>query len=263
VTRARLLASLVLAAALGCDTSKPVPVGFSPKDHVAYFPIESGVHALDCTMCHTDPDTFSTFACTGCHSHEKNATVAAHFSITENFVYAPTACYSCHPTGSAVRFDHTPYFAIREGSKHAGVPCLSCHPNTADRHDVDCLTCHPANPTDAKHAEVKVGPGGYERVSATCLKCHADSKVFRVASHLPFHVGSGFPHFIAKVGCLQCHPNPVYGKPWQQDFTTRSCGGTCHPLSDLTPTHADKPEFKYDNISCLTSGCHTMGTKGG
>ncbi len=253
-----LLAGALVA--LGCSgtTNKPIVDTPVTRETHNFFPINAGVHNLDCETCHAASESFRQYHCTNCHAHTRDRTVANHFSITENFVYEDTSCYTCHPTGSGVRFDHARYFPIREGAKHAGLSCIECHQNTADRHEVSCLGCHPSNPTDMLHSEVAQGANGYERVASACLKCHPDSRVQRVAAHLPFHISSGFPHYLTP--CGDCHRNVVFDKPWQIDFTVRWCLD-CHYEQDIAEFHADKPTYRYDNVTCLSVGCHAQGTR--
>ncbi len=72
----------------------------STFDHTQ-FPITSGNHAappLTCSQCHTSPSNFAVFSCTtsGCHTQ---AETDPHHTDVNGYVYSPTSCYSCHPTG--------------------------------------------------------------------------------------------------------------------------------------------------------------------
>jgi hypothetical protein len=64
-----------------------------------WFPIyNGGSHAgkwTTCGDCHTNPADYSSFTCINCHTHTKTAT-DQHHSGVRNYVYAATACYSCH-----------------------------------------------------------------------------------------------------------------------------------------------------------------------
>ncbi len=69
-------------------------------DHTA-FPITSGNHAsppLTCSQCHTTSSNFAIFSCTtsGCHTQSETD---PHHTGVSGYVYSPTSCYSCHPTG--------------------------------------------------------------------------------------------------------------------------------------------------------------------
>jgi hypothetical protein len=63
-----------------------------------WFPIYSGTHRsvwTTCADCHVNPADYSAFTCIACHTHNKTDTDAHHGGV-RNYVYAPTACYSCH-----------------------------------------------------------------------------------------------------------------------------------------------------------------------
>jgi hypothetical protein len=63
------------------------------------FPL-SGPHNVACNQCHTSPGTYKTFNCLNCHPHsDKAKTDSAHVGKVSGYVYASTACYTCHPNG--------------------------------------------------------------------------------------------------------------------------------------------------------------------
>lgn len=65
------------------------------------FPITSGNHAsppLLCSQCHTTVSNFAIFSCTTSGCHSQASTDPRHTDV-RNYVYSPTSCYSCHPTG--------------------------------------------------------------------------------------------------------------------------------------------------------------------
>ncbi len=65
------------------------------------FPITSGNHAsppLLCSQCHTTISNFSMFSCTTSGCHPAASTDPHHRDVT-GYVYSPTSCYTCHPTG--------------------------------------------------------------------------------------------------------------------------------------------------------------------
>ncbi len=74
----------------------------SSFDHDAqYFPIYSGRHATvwsTCQTCHTNGGDLSTFSCIDCHEHSQSNTDGHHDGVS-GYVYASSACYSCHPRG--------------------------------------------------------------------------------------------------------------------------------------------------------------------
>jgi len=65
------------------------------------FPIYTGTHAgkwTTCGDCHTNPSNYAVFSCITCHTHDR-ANTDPHHTEVRNYVYSPTSCYSCHPTG--------------------------------------------------------------------------------------------------------------------------------------------------------------------
>ena len=69
------------------------------------FPIYSGTHNkvwTSCGDCHTNSSNYQVFTCINCHTHTQAATDPHHGGV-RSYVYAPTTCYSCHPTGSRGR----------------------------------------------------------------------------------------------------------------------------------------------------------------
>jgi len=63
-----------------------------------WFPIYSGTHKgvwTTCADCHVNPADYTAFTCIACHTHNKTDTDSHHRGV-RNYVYAPTACYSCH-----------------------------------------------------------------------------------------------------------------------------------------------------------------------
>ncbi len=68
-----------------------------------YFPIYSGTHAgrwTLCSDCHTNSTNFTVFSCINCHEHSQ-ANTDPHHQDVGGYVYSPTSCYSCHPSGTA------------------------------------------------------------------------------------------------------------------------------------------------------------------
>ncbi|MBI5060412.1 hypothetical protein HZB60_11600, partial [candidate division KSB1 bacterium] len=67
----------------------------------AYFPIYSGEHRNEwntCSECHTNSSNYAVFACINCHEHSRSETDGHHEGVS-GYVYASSACYSCHPDG--------------------------------------------------------------------------------------------------------------------------------------------------------------------
>ncbi len=64
------------------------------------FPITSGRHSgLQCSDCHTTISNFAIFSCITCHTHNQ-ANTDPHHGEVGGYVYSPTSCYGCHPSGS-------------------------------------------------------------------------------------------------------------------------------------------------------------------
>ena len=63
------------------------------------FPITSGAHVVaDCADCHTTPGDYGAFSCLECHVHRQIDMDDKHREQS-GYVYASSACLSCHPTG--------------------------------------------------------------------------------------------------------------------------------------------------------------------
>jgi hypothetical protein len=63
-----------------------------------YFKIYSGQHRgrwTQCTQCHPNPSSYSSFTCISCHEHDQTSTDGRHRSVS-GYVYSATSCYSCH-----------------------------------------------------------------------------------------------------------------------------------------------------------------------
>jgi hypothetical protein len=170
------------------------------------------------------------------------------------------------PGGQAPAFtDPTPaqhaqqFFPIESGV-HA-VDCQQCHGGSDTFAQVDCTGCHTQATTEPKHA----GVGGFqwlstgEETSSSCLRCHADAQVNRLADHLPWVITppgttAGHKHYL--VSCLACHPSPRADKPFGQDFTRKDCSA-CHTQPDVDASHLGRPGYSYATAVCLT--CHANG----
>jgi hypothetical protein len=73
------------------------------RQHPGAFPIFSGTHAGEwdsCNTCHVNPNDYSDFSCFGCHKHNESDMAEEHDDV-EFYIYDSSACYGCHPTGSA------------------------------------------------------------------------------------------------------------------------------------------------------------------
>jgi len=216
------------------------------------FPIASGAHErADCDTCHGDFNTFQQFTCVTCHEHAQEATDPIHVGVAA-YSWSATSCFECHPDGQASAVDHTQLFPIGPGTTHAGISCATCHVDATNRKVVDCLTCHTATSTDPRHGTV----GGYTRSSALCVRCHGDSQVNLVLTHLPFSIRLGTKHY--RTSCLTCHPASRTDKPWAQDFTLFDCL-SCHDQPETDSHHQGRAGYQYVSTTCVNSGCHQNG----
>ena len=266
MTRLRLAPAALAAALLagcGSDRGSPAPWltmgGFG--DHARWFPVAGGSHdgfGFTCSDCH-DPaaSSFRTFTCTGCHTgaHAQAATDAKHAGVS-GYVYADASCYHCHPQGIGV--NHAPIFPIAAGSAHAGVACSSCHVQPGDRTVLGCAGCHPQHdqaPMATAHAAVV----DYAFTSSTCVRCHPDSTVERMASH-PFPITAG-NHTGARSACLGCHTATRTDKPFGADFTTFTCyAAGCHDVATIQARHTQVPGWTSTSAACYR--CHPNGVGG-
>jgi hypothetical protein len=178
--------------------------------------------------------------CTTCHD------------ATSNSAFSESVCTSCHTNANGVSVGMQGCGPLRGGS----------------------LTC-----TDDWHANQEVG--GYQRPDGgqeTCIRCHANDEVWRVADHstrvigIPFDIENGIHAFLS---CLVCHPNPrdvpEYGhaaEPWATDFVHPDCTA-CHlenqknlpqfVTQPTDPVHVNPPVpgYTYGPTACVV--CHVTG----
>ncbi len=71
-------------------------------NHDPWFPIYSGKHKNQwshCSDCHTNSSNYTVFTCTT-SCHPQSSTNGNHGGVS-GYSYNSTACYSCHPNGSA------------------------------------------------------------------------------------------------------------------------------------------------------------------
>ncbi|OGQ91218.1 MAG: hypothetical protein A2289_18235 [Deltaproteobacteria bacterium RIFOXYA12_FULL_58_15] len=150
-----------------CYDCHPTGTGsISREDHERFFPIKTGNHGgLACASCHVAGA--GSFSCIDCHEHAQAATDLFHVGLAD-YVYGPTTCYACHPTGEGMsRAQHDPYFPIVSG-RHGGLSCTTCHPSGYGT--FSCIDCHEhlCTSMNPKHNEV----GNYSCTSSRCVNCH-------------------------------------------------------------------------------------------
>ncbi len=150
-----MIAAMVAFASCtqGSKPSQPMP-GLTPENHT-WFPITgASVHALGataadgpiaCESCHpANATSFKDINCVGCHEHAPLVTNPLHNSVT-GYAYQSASCFSCHPSGAKVPFDHagiTDGCAVCHdvGAVYAALPVAGfTHPDTGG---ADCSACH-------------------------------------------------------------------------------------------------------------------------
>ncbi len=243
--------SLTVVSACSAPTNKPPSTtGVTPSNHM-WFPIEQGVHAvgastpsgvtISCESCH--PATAvrpSDISCIGCHEHVQPVTDRLHTS-TANYKYESAACYSCHPAGEKVAFDHV----------NITSDCASCHEVAApfaalpvagfthpDVGQTDCSACHSTKnwkdakggPTDLTHdtaasITVMAQVPSYSATSITSVT--AESQVLPMEMN---HAAASLPA-AAVSNCSNCHPTAASGQ-----FYPGNLHGSLNALGLAAPT---------------------------
>jgi hypothetical protein len=67
-----------------------------------YFPIYSGKHKDEwtlCSECHIVSGNFAVFSCIDCHEHDDPAELADDHQGVNGYIYQSSACFACHPNG--------------------------------------------------------------------------------------------------------------------------------------------------------------------
>jgi hypothetical protein len=224
------------------------------------FALTSGAaHAnASCAVCHPGKRAdkplaidFNTNDCLSCHA--SSDTTPKHAGVP-GFQYATASCLTCHPSGGPAQVDHAANFPIAAGSVHAALRCGDCHIDASNQSNVSCTTCHDHDQATMSSPHGSVG--GYQWQPSSCLLCHAEATIERIAAHAPFTVSSGSNHF--QQPCLDCHTARRTDKPWAADFTVESCSA-CHAKSEMDDKHSDVSGYAYSVAACLR--CHPNGTK--
>lgn len=212
---------------------------------------------VSCEDCHPST-TFKEFACTGCHLPAISDPL--HVGVTSYPAPGTTTsadCYRCHPQGTGLMTpeQHAPYFTV--GTLSHPAVCTQCHSDRTQRavlSTLRCVACHDLTPTSTgaafatAHAKVNDYPA--TPTPDWCIRCHADGRIHRVATHgaypdpTGYKAGTAGPGLPAgkhtNAGCFDCHtmvppafPNPigpaVPNRPWAQNWPIASCNKTgCH-----------------------------------
>ncbi len=80
-----------------CETCHTTTSWSGATFNHTWFPTTHGNANGVCSKCHTNPNDYSFFSCTICHT--QSTTDADHAGVS-GYVYNSPNCYSCHPTGT-------------------------------------------------------------------------------------------------------------------------------------------------------------------
>jgi hypothetical protein len=213
-------------------------------DHDAqYFPIYSGAHNGEwdqCVDCHTNPNNYAEFSCTTCHMNPE--TDNAHVGVN-GYSYNSSACFACHPTGSADdNFDHNLTGFPLTGA-HITAECIECHANGYQGTPTDCAACHQTDYNQTTNPDHD-GIG----ISTDCIACHTTDPGWSPATfaiHDNYFVLDG-AHLTVANDCAACH-NGNYNN------TPNTCAG-CHTSDYNASTNPDHQALGIPT-DCAT--CHT------
>lgn len=211
-----------------------------------YFPIYSGKHNgewINCADCHTNTGNYTLFSCTDCHDHNQATTNSQHQGVS-GYIYNSTACFECHPTGTAEgSFDHNSAgFPLTGG--HANADCASCHTNGYTGTSKVCSDCHINNfnqATNPNHVSLNL--------SHECSTCHTLAPGWSPAGfpdHNSFYVITGAHTAIAN-NCTECH-NGNYNN------TPNTCFG-CHSADY---NQSNDPNHASAQFPTTCEDCHTQ-----
>jgi LEA14-like dessication related protein len=79
-----------------CQTCHTTTSWLGATFNHTYFPVNHGNANGVCSTCHTNPNDFSVFTCTNCHT--KSQTDPKHSGVS-GYVYNSVNCYQCHKNG--------------------------------------------------------------------------------------------------------------------------------------------------------------------
>jgi NMD protein affecting ribosome stability and mRNA decay len=80
-----------------CATCHDTKVWTDAQFNHTWFPMTHGNANGVCNTCHTNPNDYSVFTCTNCHT--KTQTDQNHQGV-KGYVYNSANCYQCHPSGN-------------------------------------------------------------------------------------------------------------------------------------------------------------------
>ncbi len=234
-----------------CHTTDPgwMPAQFLQHD-ADYFPIYSGKHKGEWTLCkdcHPNPSNFTEFTCVSCH---KNPETDKDHTGVNGYSYNDPACLACHPTGNTTDiFDHSKTQFPLTGA-HLTTDCLECHSAGYAGTPTACVACHTPDynqSTNPSHTTLSI--------PTDCATCHTTDG-WQPASfpiHNNYYVLNGAHSAIAN-DCAKCH-NGNYNN------TPNTCAGCHTPDYNQTtnPNHVDA-QFSTDCASCHSETSWTPAT---
>jgi hypothetical protein len=83
---------------LTCHTTWTTTNWLGATFNHTWFPMTHGNANGVCSTCHTNPNDYTVFQCTGCHGNNNSANFQ-HEPVA-GYVYNSVNCYKCHPSGS-------------------------------------------------------------------------------------------------------------------------------------------------------------------
>ena len=239
----RWAACAALVLGVGCTGSGSYDANTAPtmEQHDLYFPISEHSPGSHYNAL-VNAGVTSANVCTTCHD------------ATSNTPYSESTCTGCHTNA--------------QGMSAGGPGC-----GAGRGQSLEC--------TDDWHNNAGAGAFWVDGGQATCVLCHANDEVWRVADHatrvigIPFDVSSRHSLHANPAPCLQCHLAPRNepqnghpAEPWALDFHSFDCS-QCHLQSTPNPTanvaqptdalHVNPPvpNYTFGPTTCIA--CHGTG----
>ncbi len=208
-----------------------------------YFPIYTGEHAGEwtlCADCHQIPNNFAVFTCISCHEHNQLDMDDKHQNV-QGYIYESGACLSCHPDGTKGNaFNHGNSIFPLTGA-HTTIDCLQCHQNGYAGTPTECLACHQENYNNAANPSHTA-----LQLPTDCASCHTTSPDWTPAT-FPIH-NQYFELLGAHANitnCSDCHNG---------NYTTTS--NLCYDCHTNAFTNAQNPNHVAAGIPTQCEQCH-------
>ncbi len=227
-----------------CETCHNVN-GWTPAqfDHdQRYFPIYSGKHRGEwtlCSDCHTNSNNYAVFSCITCHEHNRSDMDNEHRGVS-GYVYASAECLSCHPDGDGDgAFNHlTSQFPLT--GAHINLECSLCHTQGyATPPQTDCVACHATDRNSTHNPDHSAA-----NFSNNCTECHS-STAWTPSSYL--HTSAyQLTGAHTSAACSDCHTSGYSNIPHQ-----------CNDCHSGDVAQVLDPPHSALNFSLTCSECHT------